>query len=103
MTNTANNIIKLLTKNKRANVKLAKTILKQKYISVPQLAVLTGETPAYILNMSVVRPNARNKPMLNRCYPFPNEVDENGNQNGGPVFITNDDRCRDFIIRCNNR
>lgn len=103
MTNTVNNIIKLVVKNKRTNVRLAKTILKQKHISVGQLVTLTGESAAYITNLSVERKNARKKPTLNRCYPFPTEVDKDGEQVGGPVFITNDEKCKEFIVRCNNR
>lgn len=103
MTNTVNKIIKIVVKNKRTNVKLAKTILKQKHISIGQLVTLTGESAAYVTNMSVERANARKKPMLNRCYPFPTEVDKDGNESGGPIFITNDEKCKEFIVRCNNR
>ena len=101
MNYTVNNLAKIVQQNKRTSIGLAKTILKQKYISVPQLVTLTGESAAYISNMSVERPNARKKPMLNRCYPFPTEVDTNGNETGGPIFIINDEDCKKFIVRCN--
>ena len=105
MNNTVNNLAKLVNKNKRTSIRLAKTILKQKHMSVGQLATLTAESSAYILNLSAERssPNARKQPMLNRCYPFPTEVDKDGKQVGGPVFIMNDEKCKEFIVRCNNR
>lgn len=92
----------LTYKKRKIQIKLAKEILKQKHISVSQLSMITGESASYISNMSIERPNARKKPLLDRHYPFPTSVDsETGELTGGPIFIVNNEKCKDFIYQCN--
>jgi hypothetical protein len=95
-------LIKAVCKNKKyMSPELVSEMLKYNVVTSSQVACLTGVSVASILNSTHPKPSySRTENRLNRSVLF-HTLNKFGEQDNGLVFIVNDKKLHEFILKYN--